>query len=248
MSFLPIPRLHPDYPDAFPPAAQALDEPNGLLAWGGDLSPERLRAAYRQGIFPWFSEGQPPLWWSPDPRAVFDSHGIRLSGRFRRQLRKSRWTVRADSCFDAVVEACARAPRPGQDGTWILPAMRVAYGWLHRLGHAHSIEVFDDDRLVGGLYGVASGAMFSAESMFSGVSGGSKVALAALGHWLSDWGWPLVDAQINNPHLVSLGAYEMSRADYLARLADLAGRPGRPGSWSALPPLAAATLAGVSGG
>lgn len=228
--------------------SQALDDPNGLLAWGGDLSPERLLAAYRLGIFPWSSEDQPLLWWSPDPRAVFASDGIRLSGRFRRQLRRSRWQVRADTCFDAVVEACALAPRPGQDGTWILPAMREAYGRLHRLGHAHSIEVFDGDQLVGGLYGVASGEMFSAESMFSGDSGGSKVALAALGHWLSDWGWPLVDAQISTPHLVSLGAYEMPRAEYLARLADLAGRPDRPGNWSALPSLAAATLAGVSGG
>jgi leucyl/phenylalanyl-tRNA--protein transferase len=248
VSFLPIPRLHPDFPAQFPPAADALDEPNGLLAWGGDLSSERLRAAYRLGIFPWYSQGQPPLWWSPDPRAVFDSDRIRLPRRFRRLLRRSGWVVRADTCFDDVVGACARAPRPGQDGTWILPAMREAYGRLHRLGHAHSIEVFDGECLVGGLYGVASGEMFSAESMFSGQSGGSKVALAALGHWLSVWGWPLVDAQIANPHLLSLGAYELPRRAYLAHLAALADRPGRPGSWAGLAPLAAESLADVSAG
>lgn len=245
MAFLPIPALDPEQPAWFPPVAGAMADPNGLLAWGGDLSPERLRAAYARGIFPWYSPGQPPLWWCPDPRAVFKSGGIRLSGRFRRRLRSSRWIVRADTCFDAVVEACALAPRPGQDGTWILPAMREAYGRLHRLGHAHSIEVFDGERLVGGLYGVASGEMFSAESMFSGESGGSKVALAALGHWLADWGWPLVDAQIINPHLQSLGAFELPRGDYLAQLAALAARPGRPGSWSGLAPLAAASLAAV---
>ncbi|KFL37990.1 leucyl/phenylalanyl-tRNA--protein transferase [Arenimonas donghaensis] len=245
MAFLPIPPLDPEQPAWFPPASQALADPNGLLAWGGDLSPERLRAAYARGIFPWYSPGQPPLWWCPDPRAVFDTRRIHLSSRFRRRLRSSNWIVRADTCFDAVVQACASAPRPGQDGTWILPAMREAYGELHRLGHAHSIEVFDGDRLVGGLYGVASGEMFSAESMFSADPGGSKVALAALGHWLAGWGWPLVDAQITNPHLVSLGAQAISRGHYLARLKVLAAAAGRPGSWSGLAALPAASLAPV---
>ena len=245
MSFLPIPPLPADRPDAFPPAAQALDEPSGLLAWGGDLSPARLVAAYSRGIFPWYSEGQPLLWWCPDPRTVFDTGAIRLSSRFRRELKRSTWVVRTDTCFDAVVAACAKAPRPGQDGTWITPAMRAAYGRLHQLGHAHSIEVFEGPRLVGGLYGVAVGRAFSAESMFSADSGGSKVALAALGHWLSAWGWPWIDAQVANPHLLSLGAREIDREVFLARWAGLAASPGRPGPWRE-PALPAARLAGVS--
>ena len=246
MSYLPIPCLPADDPGAFPPGERALDEPNGLLAWGGDLAPARLVAAYSRGIFPWYSAGQPILWWCPDPRAVFDADGIRPGRRFLRWLRRCPWQVRADTCFDRVVAACATAPRPGQDGTWILPAMRRAYGELHRAGHAHSIEVFDGERLVGGLYGVAVGRAFSAESMFSAESGGSKVALMALGHWLSAWGWPWIDAQIANPHLSGLGAREIARADFLSRWQALATLPGRPGPWQDLPPLAAATLADVS--
>lgn len=246
MSFLPIRPLHPEFPQRFPPASKALDEPNGLLAWGGDLSPARLEAAYARGIFPWYSEGQPILWWCPDPRAVFDTRGLHVGRRLRRWLRACPWQVRADTCFDAVVEACARAPRPGQDGTWILPAMQAAYGELHRLGHAHSIEVFDGAELVGGLYGVAVGRAFSAESMFSARSGGSKVALLALAHWLRAWSWPWIDAQIANPHLLGLGAREIPRDLFLPRWLALSGQPGRPGPWSDLPPLAAASLAGVS--
>src|SRR5687768_8334234 len=159
---------------AFPPAELALADPEGLLAIGGDLSPARLLSAYRHGIFPWYSSGQPILWWSPDPRMVFRTDGVRLSSRFRRGLRHSHWVVRADTAFEAVIDACARIPRPGQRGTWITPAMRRAYVAMHRLGHAHSIEVFDGDatpRLVGGLYGVAIGNAFFAESMFSADSG-----------------------------------------------------------------------------
>jgi leucyl/phenylalanyl-tRNA--protein transferase len=245
VSYLPIPSLPADCPEDFPPAARALAEPNGLLAWGGDLSPERLLAAYARGIFPWYSEGQPLLWWCPDPRAVFDTGAIRLSSRFRRDLRRSAWVVRTDTCFDAVVAACARAPRPGQDGTWITPAMRAAYGRLHQLGHAHSIEVFEGPHLVGGLYGVAVGRAFSAESMFSARSGGSKVALAALGHWLAAWGWPWIDAQVANPHLLGLGARELPREAFLARWSDLAAAPGRPGPWREAP-LPVARLADVS--
>ena len=218
----------------FPPAEMALDDPNGLLAVGGDLSPARLLSAYRHGIFPWYSSGQPILWWSPDPRMVFRTDGVRLSSRFRRSLRHSDWVVRADTMFDTVVEACARIPRPGQRGTWITPAMRRAYGTLHRLGHAHSIEVFGADaRLVGGLYGVAVGNAFFAESMFSADSGGSKVALAALAHRLHGWGWPLVDAQVENDHLVRLGADAMPRRDFLARIAPLVAAPDPPGPWTA---------------
>ena len=157
----------------FPPADSAMQEPDGLLAIGGDLSLPRLLNAYRHGIFPWFSPGQPPLWWSPDPRMVFATDGVRLSSRFRRGLRHSPWEVRADTAFEQVITACAKAPRPGQHGTWITSGMRQAYIDLHRHGHAHSVEVFEGDALVGGIYGVAIGRMFFGESMFSGRSGGS---------------------------------------------------------------------------
>ena len=227
------PRLA-DAPDApFPPADSALREPDGLLAIGGDLSAERLLNAYRQGIFPWYSEGQPILWWSPDPRMVFATDGVRLSSRFLRSLRGSPWTVRADTAFDAVIDACAGVPRPGQDGTWITAGMRQAYRGLHRLGHAHSVEVFDGEGgLVGGIYGVACGRMFFGESMFSARSGGSKVALAALARQLHRWGWPLIDAQVENPHLLSLGARRWPRGRFLEEVRTLAGGACRTGSWT----------------
>lgn len=222
-----------DDPDAgFPDPARALREPDGLLAVGGDLSPARLLDAYRHGIFPWFSEGQPILWWSPSTRMVFRPGAVRLSRRFRRDLRRCDWVVRADTAFDAVVEACA-APRPGQDGgTWIVTAMRDAYAALHRLGHAHSIEVLDGDALVGGLYGVAVGRMFFAESMFSARSGGSKVALGALALRLGQWGWPLVDAQLDNPHLRSLGGEPWPRPRFLAAMTGLVAEAEPRGPWS----------------
>lgn len=217
----------------FPPAETALRQPDGLLAIGGDLSPQRLLNAYRHGIFPWYSEGQPILWWAPDPRMVFRTDGVRLSSRFRRGLRHSAWQVRADTTFARVMAACAGTPRPGQDGTWITDAMQAAYLELHRLGHAHSVEVFDQDRLVGGLYGVAIGRMFFGESMYSGESGGSKIALAALAHRLHSWGWSLIDAQVENPHLLGLGAESWPRPEFLARVAELTGGPGTIGSWTA---------------
>jgi leucyl/phenylalanyl-tRNA--protein transferase len=220
MSFaLPWLGQHPD--SAFPPVAQALREPDGLLAAGGDLSPERLLHAYRSGIFPWFSDGQPILWWSPDPRMVFATDAVHLPRRFRRSLRASTWTARADTAFDAVVTACAQVPRAGQCGTWISDDMRAAYGRLHRLGHAHSVEVFDGLDLVGGIYGVAIGRMFFGESMFSARSGGSKVALAALARRLHQWGWPWIDAQVENPHLLRMGARPVAREAFLARAAAL---------------------------
>ena len=181
--------LAPESDAPFPPAELALRQPDGLLAVGGDLSASRLLNAYRGGIFPWFSEGQPLLWWSPDPRMVFRTDHLHLASRFRRGLRRSSWRVHADTAFDAVVAECASRPRPGQDGTWITDAMREAYGVLHRAGHAHSIEVFDGARLVGGLYGVAIGRMFFGESMFSAESGGSKVAIAALAALMVGGGW-----------------------------------------------------------
>ena len=228
---LPVAILGEDPASGFPPPSEALTQPDGLLAVGGDLSPTRLLDAYRHGIFPWFEQGQPILWWSPDPRMVFRSDGLHLSRRFRRGLRGLPWTIRADTAFAAVVHACA-APREGQRGTWITPAMRAAYGELHRLGHAHSIEVFEGDALAGGLYGVAVGRMFFAESMFSARSGGSKAALAALARQLLAWQWPLFDAQLENPHLRRLGGEAWPRHRFLAEVARLTALPGRPGSWT----------------
>lgn len=260
-----LPLLDADPATPFPPAETALDEPAGLLAAGGDLSPQRLLNAYAHGIFPWYSQGQPILWWSPDPRMVFRTDEVHLSRRFRRTLRSLPWVATADTAFDAVVAACASVPRPGQRGTWITPAMRAAYGDLHRLGHAHSIEVREGDaspggpsadgqpgggrlvggRLVGGVYGVAIGRMFFAESMFSARTGGSKAALAALVSRLSAWGYPLVDAQVENAHLRSLGAESWPRARFLREVAGLVALPEPAGSWtSRFGALPVATLAG----
>ena len=229
---LRLPQLGADPASPFPPAGTALREPDGLLAMGGDLSPQRLHNAYAHGVFPWFSDGQPILWWSPDPRTVFRTDGVHLSARMRRELRRSEWRIVADRDFGAVIAACASAPRPGQDGTWITRDMQAAYCGLHRLGHAHSIEVRDGGRLVGGLYGVAIGRMFFGESMFSAESGGSKVALAALALRLREWGWPLIDAQVGNPHLDTLGADAWPRPRFLAAVAEACAQPGRPGSWA----------------
>jgi leucyl/phenylalanyl-tRNA--protein transferase len=227
-----LPRLGDDPASPFPEVATALHRPDGLLAFGGDLAPQRLLNAYAQGIFPWYSQGQPLLWWSPDPRMVFRSDDVRLSSRLRRSLRRSPWIVRADTAFSAVVQACASTPRRGQDGTWITGEMQAAYEELHRLGHAHSIEVFDGLTLVGGLYGVALGRMFFGESMFSGESAGSQVALAALAHRLRDWGWPLIDAQVGNPHLVRHGAEAWPRPRFIACIRELVAGPDSTGPWT----------------
>ena len=229
---LQLPLLDPDPDSPFPPVDAALREPDGLLAAGGDLSPARLLNAYRHGIFPWYSDGQPLLWWSPDPRMVFRSDGVRLSSRFRRRLRQSQWVARADTAFDQVIAACASVPRAGQRGTWITPHMQAAYLELHRRGYAHSVEIHDDDDLVGGIYGVAVGRMFFGESMFSRVSGGSKVALASLARRLGEWGWPLIDAQVENEHLRSLGAESWPRAAFLERIAELVVAPECAESWT----------------
>ena len=232
MHFRP-PLLSADPEAPFPPAETALREPDGLLAIGGDLSTTRLLNAYRHGVFPWYSQGQPILWWSPDPRMVFRTDGVHLSSRFRRTLRRSGWELRADSAFADVLDACATAPRRGQAGTWITAAMRQAYRDLHALGHAHSVEVYDGARLVGGIYGVAVGRMFFGESMFSAESGGSKAALAGLAAWLRGQGWPLIDAQVENAHLLRMGAESWPRQQFLARARGLAAGPGLAGSWRA---------------
>ena len=215
----------------FPPADTALREPDGLLAIGGDLHPARLLAAYRHGIFPWSNPGEPLLWWSPDPRTVFDTAAFRLSRGNRRALRQTGWQVRMDTAFDQVIACCADMPRSGQHGTWIDSRMQAAYQQLHRLGHAHSVEVYQQDELIGGLYGVAVGHMFFGESMYSARPGASKLALAAACHWLARWDMPLFDAQVHNPHLALLGARSMPRHAFLAKVSELAGQPATAGSW-----------------
>lgn len=216
-----IPWLAPDAASPFPPLAAALRNPDGLLAAGGDLSPARLLAAYRAGIFPWFGPGEPILWWSPDPRCVFRTGEVHESRRLRRWRRGSDLVIEADRDFDAVVTACA-ATRAGAEGTWILPEMRAAYGRLHAAGYAHSIEVrAPDGRLAGGLYGVAIGHMFFAESMFSAEANASKLALLGLARTIHAWGWPLIDAQVRSAHLETLGAHLMPRADFAAAVAHL---------------------------
>ncbi len=196
----------------FPPVEQALQNPNGLLAAGGDLSPERLLTAYRHGIFPWFGKNDPLLWWSPDPRMVLIPEQFRLSDSLSRIIRN--FEVRIDSCFEQVMRGCA-APRSGQDGTWIDESMITAYCELHRLGYAHSVETWLGGNLVGGLYGVRLGRMFYGESMYSSVSNASKVALAHLCRH-TDIG--MIDCQMHTPHLASLGARLMPRAEFLMHL------------------------------
>jgi leucyl/phenylalanyl-tRNA--protein transferase len=225
-----LPLLDPASPERFPDPRHALAEPNGLLAFGGDLSPRRLLAAYERGIFPWFNPGEPILWWSPDPRCVFDTATFRANRSLRRALAGKDWRVTVDEAFVRVMHACA-APRPDQHGTWIGPAIIDAYASLHTQGHAHSVEVWEGDALVGGVYGVSVGRLFCGESMFSARSGGSKLALVALASLLREWGFPLLDAQVSNPHLLALGAREMPRDAFLAQVRTLVAQPFDPARW-----------------
>jgi leucyl/phenylalanyl-tRNA--protein transferase len=230
-----LPLLDPDAWDRFPDPRHALAEPNGLLAFGGDLSPRRLLAAYTLGIFPWFSEGEPILWWSPDPRCVFRTETARINRGLRRQLAGRHWRLTVDHAFDAVIRACA-APRANDSSTWLVPAMIDAYVQLHRQGHAHSVEVWDGERLVGGIYGVAVGRLFCGESMFSAESGGSKLALVALARLLHDMDFPLIDTQVSNAHTLGLGAIEIPRVQFLQQVVQLSQRSGLVGSWAAFTP------------
>ena len=223
-----IPFLEPDEP--FPPVECALRDPNGLLAAGADLSPERLLDAYARGIFPWFGDDDPLLWWSPDPRMVLAVSDIRISRSLRRVLRSGRFHVTMDTAFAEVMAGCAE-PRAEQDGTWITPEMTRAYGRLAALGFAHSVEVWSDGRLAGGLYGVAIGRMFFGESMFSRVSDASKVALVHLVRQLERWGLPIIDCQMSTPHLASLGARDVARAGFLRDVARLVRQPAVPAPW-----------------
>ncbi|HEY3520373.1 MAG TPA: leucyl/phenylalanyl-tRNA--protein transferase [Rhodanobacteraceae bacterium] len=224
-----IAQLDASSPARFPDPAQAQRDPNGLLAFGGDLSPARLLAAYAQGIFPWFGHGDPLLWWSPDPRCVFRTDAVHVSRRFRRTLRRSPWTLSIDRAFVEVMHACA-APRDDDPGTWITPEMIEAYTSLHHLGHAHSLEVWDEAELIGGIYGVSIGHAFSAESMFSRADDASKVALVALCRTLHRWNFPMVDAQVPNPHLLRMGAIALPRTDFLREWRELAPLSG-PIEW-----------------
>ena len=213
-----IPWLHrDDPPTAFPPVEAALADPDGLLCAGGDLAPARLLEAYRRGIFPWFSEGQPILWWSPDPRTVLYPGEFKLSRSLAKTIRNRGYAVTTDRAFARVMEQCAAADlRP--EGTWISPQMQVAYQRLHELGHAHSIETWDGERLVGGLYGVSLGQVFFGESMFSIERDASKVALYALARRMLERGDRLIDCQVASAHLTSLGARSVPRAQFVGEL------------------------------
>lgn len=223
---LVLQRLGADPGAPFPPTAMALERPNGLLAGGGDLSPERILNAYRQGIFPWYSDDSPILWWSPAPRCIMVPDRIYLSRRTRRRYNSGQYHLTLNTAFTDVIQACA-APREYEEGTWLTGEMQQAYIGLHRLGHAHSLEVWHADELVGGIYGLAIGAVFFGESMFSRRTDGSKIALVALCKLLCLAGVQLLDCQVGNPHLFSMGAEEISREAFETRLAGLVAEPAR---------------------
>lgn len=218
---------------AFPPVESALDDPDGLLAAGNNLAPETLLRAYRRGIFPWYDDHQPILWWSPNPRCVFRRGDFHISRSLRRHLNSSTLTFTLDSDFETVIDACA-SPRDALGGTWITEDMRTAYLRLHRLGYAHCLAVRQDGHLAGGVYGVQLGSVFFGESMFSTRTSGSKSALAALWVLAPTLGIELLDAQVESPHLMTLGARLISRPDFQERLDDLI-REVTPQPWPAGP-------------
>lgn len=215
----------------FPDVSLALTEPDGLLAVGGSLSPGRLENAYRHGIFPWYSEGQPILWWSPDPRSVLFPEKLRISRSLRKSILKGRFSVTFDQAFNDVVKTCAKQPRSGQGGTWILSEMVEAYEQLHQYGIAHSVETWLDNTLVGGLYGVAIGKVFFGESMFATTTDASKVALAFLVRQLQSWQFSLIDCQMQTRHLDSLGAVSIPRNEFIKILNLYCQEPAIPVPW-----------------
>jgi leucyl/phenylalanyl-tRNA--protein transferase len=225
-----IPWLPPE--PLFPPVELALAEPNGLLAAGGDLAPERILAAYRRGIFPWFSPGDPILWWSPDPRMVLFPTELKISRSLAKVLRNKPYRVTLDTAFAQVIAACALTPRHGQNGTWISAEMQAAYGELHELGHAHSVEVWMDGELAGGLYGIALGQAFYGESMFSWRTDASKIALAHLCVHLKRLSFGIIDCQMETTHLASLGARPIPRSEFVSLLRRLV-TADFPGRWDA---------------
>jgi leucyl/phenylalanyl-tRNA--protein transferase len=223
-----IPWLAPE--DPFPPLERALEKPNGLLAAGADLSEPRLLDAYARGIFPWYSEDQPLLWWSPDPRMVLFPSELKIPRSLRKRLARRDFEVRADTAFEEVIRACSE-PRPGQEGTWITGDMATAYAELARAGHAHSVETWIGGELAGGLYGVALGRMFYGESMFTRAPDASKIALAHLVRQLERWGFGMIDCQMKTAHLARFGAREIARADFMRKLANLVNYPRTTRKW-----------------
>ncbi|MBA4691718.1 MAG: leucyl/phenylalanyl-tRNA--protein transferase [Pseudomonas sp.] len=209
---------------SFPPLETALREPNGLLAAGGDLRPERLLAAYRHGCFPWYQEGQPLLWWSPDPRTVLFPDELHVSRSLRKRMRHGDYRVTFDKAFAEVIQGCA-GPRSYADGTWITTPMQDAYVRLHEMGVAHSVEVWQQGQLVGGLYGIAMGELFFGESMFSRATDASKVGFVTLVERLREWGFALIDCQMPTRHLESFGARSIPRAAFAEALAMHLDRP-----------------------
>jgi leucyl/phenylalanyl-tRNA--protein transferase len=225
-----IPWIEGDAP--FPPVEKALRRPNGLLCAGGDLSAERLVEAYRHGIFPWFSAGEPILWWSPDPRMVLFPEEVKISRSLAKTLRLGRYEVRLDTAFTAVIRACAE-PRSDEGGTWITAEMQQAYCRLHELGYAHSVETWMEGKLAGGLYGMAIGRAFYGESMFSRATDASKIALAHLARLLEQRGYAVIDCQMTTAHLASLGAREIRRREFLLGLASWTTEGAGPDKWPA---------------
>lgn len=223
-----IPWLVPHMP--FPSLEAALAKPNGLLAAGGDLTPQRLLEAYRCGIFPWFNAGEPILWWSPDPRMVLLPGELRISRSLNKTLNKGNYEIRMDSVFSQVMQACA-APRKGQSGTWIHPEMISAYAALHEIGLAHSVETWVDGELMGGLYGVSQGKIFFGESMFSHIPDASKIAFVHLVRQLQRWDFGMIDCQMKTAHLASFGAREIPRTEFSQRLRELINYPERVEKW-----------------
>jgi len=225
-------QLDPYDPEqAFPPPHKALSDPNGLLAFGGCLSPQRIINAYRQGIFPWYNPGEPILWWSPNPRLVLFPHKLNISRSLRKTLRKQQFEIHYDRAFELVMSACA-APRHENGGTWITKEMQDAYRNLHKLGIAHSFEAWQDGLLVGGLYGLAIGRVFFGESMFHNKTDASKIVFVHLVSQLAEWGYQLIDCQVSSEHLLSLGAEEISRADFQTRLIQLCCLSPHTQAWS----------------
>jgi leucyl/phenylalanyl-tRNA--protein transferase len=209
-----------------------LAEAGGLLGVGGNLDPDRVLLGYSMGIFPWYSEGQPILWFSPDPRFILHPRDLKIQRSLRKRIRRGDYRVSMDTAFEQVISSCRQAPRPGQTGTWITPEMKHSYLALHARGYAHSVEAWEGDELVGGLYGVGLGTLFSGESMFAKASDASKFAFVWLVEQLRDWGFKLVDCQVFTLHLERFGAINVSRSRYLAQLHELMAAPNKIGPWS----------------
>ena len=224
-----IPLLGPN--DPFPSVDTALDEPNGLVAAGGGLGVQRLLDAYARGIFPWFSDGDPVLWWCPDPRMILPTEAVHVSRSLARHLKRGGFEITFDRAFGRVLAECA-APRRHESGTWLVPSMRQAYTRLFDAGAAHSIEVWMDGELAGGLYGVAIGRMFFGESMFTRRTDGSKIAIVILARHLARWGFPLIDCQMRTEHLATLGAQEISRRQFVREVARLVKQQPDPSAWT----------------